>query len=108
VEADLDAWMTRLAGGDRSAFDPIYSALRPRARALAAARLRSPIADAFVPPGLSPWRVVFGMTLGVASIAIRRCSTLFFGESVGLLGGLLAGIVARSLARGVLSRASTR
>lgn len=44
-EADLDAWMTRLAGGDRSAFDPLYAALRPRARALAAARLRNPIAE---------------------------------------------------------------
>jgi hypothetical protein len=48
------------------------------------------------------------MTLGGASIAILRCSTLFFGESVGLVGGLLAGIVALSLARGVLSRASAR
>lgn len=44
-EADLDVWMTRLAGGDRSAFDPLYTALRPRAYALAAARFRSSLAE---------------------------------------------------------------
>jgi len=30
-EADLDELMARLANGDRSAFDPLYAALRPRA-----------------------------------------------------------------------------
>ena len=30
-EADLDELMARLANGDRSAFDPLYGALRPRA-----------------------------------------------------------------------------
>jgi RNA polymerase sigma factor (sigma-70 family) len=30
-EAELDALMTRLASGDRSAFAPLYEALRPRA-----------------------------------------------------------------------------
>ena len=30
-EADLDGWMSRLAGGDRSAFEPLYAALRVRA-----------------------------------------------------------------------------
>lgn len=44
-EAELDAWMNRLAGGDRTAFDPLYAALRPRAHALAARRLTRPLAD---------------------------------------------------------------
>ncbi|MBX3227819.1 MAG: RNA polymerase sigma factor [Labilithrix sp.] len=30
-EAELDEWMARLARGDRSAFDPLYAGLRPRA-----------------------------------------------------------------------------
>jgi RNA polymerase sigma factor (sigma-70 family) len=44
-EAELDAWMNRLAGGDRTAVDPLYAALRPRARALAGRRLPRPLAD---------------------------------------------------------------
>lgn len=38
-EADLDALMSRLARGDRAAFDPLYAALRPRAVRLATMRL---------------------------------------------------------------------
>jgi DNA-directed RNA polymerase specialized sigma24 family protein len=38
-EGDLDALMARLSRGDRSAFDPLYAALRPRAVRLARARL---------------------------------------------------------------------
>jgi RNA polymerase sigma-70 factor (ECF subfamily) len=38
-EAELDALMDRLSDGDRSAFDPIYAALRPRAVRFARARL---------------------------------------------------------------------
>ena len=38
-EADLDALMSRLSRGDRSAFEPLYGALRPRALRLARARL---------------------------------------------------------------------
>lgn len=75
---------------------------------LGAGALVGLVLASFVPLGPSPWRVAFGMALGVASIAILRCSTLFFGESLGLLVGLLAGIVALSLARGVHGRASTR
>lgn len=72
---------------------------------LGAGALVGLVLASFVPLGPSPWRVVSGMTIGVASIAILRCSTLFLGESVGLLGGLLAGILVLSLVRGVLSRA---
>lgn len=38
-ESDLDALMARLANGDRSAFDPLFHALLPRAKRLAAARV---------------------------------------------------------------------
>jgi RNA polymerase sigma-70 factor (ECF subfamily) len=38
-EAELDELMTRLARGDRSAFDPLYAALRPRALRLVSMRL---------------------------------------------------------------------
>jgi RNA polymerase sigma-70 factor (ECF subfamily) len=38
-EADLDAWIARLAHGDRSAFEPLYAALLPRAMGLARMKL---------------------------------------------------------------------
>ena len=44
-EADLDAWMSRLANGDRSAFDPLYRALRVRARRFAQMRVGEEAAD---------------------------------------------------------------
>lgn len=43
-EADLDAWMSRLAGGDRSAFEPLYAALRVRALRFARMRVGEQIA----------------------------------------------------------------
>ena len=54
---------------------------------------------AFVPLGAARHRTAAGMVLGVASVAILRCSTLFAAEAVGLLGGLLAGVVAATVAR---------
>ncbi len=45
-EAELDAWMDRLAEGDRSAFDPLFAELRPRAVRLARLRLGSRFGDA--------------------------------------------------------------
>ena len=44
-ERELDVLMTRLADGDRSAFDPLFAALHPRAVALARLRLESSDAD---------------------------------------------------------------
>lgn len=61
----------------------------------------------FVPAGAGRWRTAGGMGVGVASVAILRCSTLFLGEATGLLGGLLAGLAAASMARAILAR-STR
>jgi hypothetical protein len=48
-----------------------------------------------------------GMSLGVTSIAVLRCSTLFAGEALGLVGGLLAGLLAASAAKVVLGRRAT-
>jgi RNA polymerase sigma-70 factor (ECF subfamily) len=44
-EAELDALMSRLAAGDRSAFAPLYASLRPRARRLVARRRGAAHAD---------------------------------------------------------------
>lgn len=44
-EAELDALMARLAEGDRSAFDPLFSALRPRAVRVARMRVDPQRAD---------------------------------------------------------------
>jgi hypothetical protein len=55
-----------------------------------------------LPGGGSRWRTAAGMSLGVASVAILRCSTLFVGEAAGLMAGLLAGVVAATMAKLVL------
>jgi len=52
-----------------------------------------------LPGGSSRWRTAAGMSLGVASVAILRCSTLFAGEAVGLMAGLIAGVVAATMAK---------
>jgi len=44
-EAELDALMARLAEGDRSVFDPLYRALRPRALGVARRSLAPDVAD---------------------------------------------------------------
>jgi hypothetical protein len=59
---------------------------------------------AFVPLGPARVRTAAGMALGVASVAILRCSTLFIGEAFGLLGGLVAGVAGAALAQSVLRR----
>lgn len=59
---------------------------------------------AFVPLGAARVRTASGMALGIASVAILRCSTLFLGEAIGLLGGLLAGVAAAALAQAMLRR----
>lgn len=45
AENELDAWMARLADGDRDAFDPLFRALLPRALRLARRRLPKELAD---------------------------------------------------------------
>lgn len=63
---------------------------------------------AVVPFGkASWWRTATGMALGMASMAIVRCASLFVGEAVGLLGGLTAGVVAASLAKSLLRARAT-
>jgi hypothetical protein len=57
---------------------------------------------AFVPTGASRWRTAGGMALGVASVAILRCATLFAGEAIGLVGGLVVGVLAATIARRVV------
>ena len=49
----------------------------------------------------------FGMLLGVTSVAVVRCSILFAGEALGLLGGMAATLLAASLARTILERTRT-
>jgi hypothetical protein len=48
-----------------------------------------------------------GLILGVASVAITRCSMLYVGEAIGLFGGLTAGVIATGLARAWLDRPRT-
>lgn len=45
-----------------------------------------------------------GMMLGVASVAVLKCTALFLGETLGLLGGLVAGITAVSFASAWIDR----
>lgn len=50
------------------------------------------------------WWSALGVALGMASVAVLKCASLFAGEALGLLGGLLAGVVVTSVARGVIER----
>jgi hypothetical protein len=63
---------------------------------------------ALVPVKRESWpQAAGGMALGAASIAVLRCASLFAGEAIGLVGGLLAGLVAASAARALLRRNAT-
>ncbi len=46
-----------------------------------------------------------GMLAGVLSVAVLRCSPLFLGEALGLLGGVSAGVVVAACARARLEAA---
>jgi hypothetical protein len=48
------------------------------------------------------------MVLGVGSVAALRCGALLFGEAAGLIGGLVAGVVAANLARAWMDRGQAR
>lgn len=51
---------------------------------------------------------VLGMVVGIAAIAPLKCSTLLAGEALGLVGGLLAGVLAASAMRMVVGRWTVR
>jgi hypothetical protein len=53
------------------------------------------------------WEAPAGMLLGITSLAILRCSSLFIGEAIGLLGGIAAGVTAANLARLAVLRLRT-
>lgn len=64
------------------------------------------IFGALVPAGASRWQTAGGIALGVASVAVLRCSTLFVGEALGLVGGIAAGVLAGAFARRLAPRAA--
>jgi len=47
------------------------------------------------------WRTALGIALGMTSVAVLKCATLFAGEAIGLLGGLAVGVAAVSAARAI-------
>ncbi len=76
---------------------------------LAAGGVVGVVVAAFVPFGRdSWWRTATGMVLGVASVAIFKCATLFAGEAIGLVGGIAAGLIAACAARSVVQRRPAR
>jgi len=55
---------------------------------------------AAVPFGKSNWwRAALGITLGMGSIAVVKCATLFAGEALGLAGGLVGGVAVVAVAK---------
>jgi hypothetical protein len=45
-------------------------------------------------PNVDRWRTAAGMAIAAVSLASLRCSGLILGETVGLVGGLVVGILA--------------
>ena len=116
------AWLGFLGGA--ATFALPMSILRP----CCAGRVMEPGADCCTMPGMcvlagaivglalatlvpvtrASWpKAAGGLALGAASIATLRCSSLFAGEALGLVGGLLAGLVAATAARALLRRDAT-
>lgn len=64
---------------------------------------------ALVPVTRESWpKVAGGMVLGAASVAVLRCASLFAGEALGLVGGLLVGLAVASAAKAqIIRRART-
>ncbi len=52
------------------------------------------------------WRTACGIALGMASVAVMKCTTLFAGEAAGLVGGLAAGVAVVAAARALIARRS--
>jgi DNA-directed RNA polymerase specialized sigma24 family protein len=73
-EAELDALMARLSDGDRTAFDPLYRELRPRALRAARRSLAPDVADDVAQCALE--RVFFRASEFDAS---RACLPWFYG-----------------------------
>ena len=46
-----------------------------------------------------------GLMMGVIALAGFKCSALFFGEALGLLGGVFAGVIAMSILRALTASA---
>lgn len=59
---------------------------------------------ALLPAGTARWRAAGGTALGVVSVAILRCSTLFAAEALGLVGGLAVGMLVATLGRSIVVR----
>jgi hypothetical protein len=53
------------------------------------------------------WRTATGVSVGLSSVAILKCTTLFAGEAFGLVGGLLAGVMLATAAKAVAQRRLT-
>jgi hypothetical protein len=58
--------------------------------------------------GPKPREVVLGMVIGIGAVAPLKCSVLLVGEAAGLVGGLLAGVLAASAVQLALGRWTVR
>jgi hypothetical protein len=62
----------------------------------------------FLPTTGKRGETVAGMVLGMAAVAPMKCTTLVAGEALGLVGGLLAGVLAVTMVRAVVGRLALR
>lgn len=71
---------------------------------LGAGALVGVVLAAVVPFGkASWWRTALGIALGMASVAVMKCATLFAGEAIGLAGGLAVGVAVVAAAKVALA-----
>jgi hypothetical protein len=54
------------------------------------------------------WRTALGIALGMASVAVVKCTSLFAGEAVGLAGGLAGGVLVVAIAKAALASRARR
>jgi len=72
---------------------------------LGAGALVGIVLAAAVPLGKTNWwQAACGIALGMASVAVVKCTTLFAGEAAGLVGGLAAGVAVVAVAKLALAR----
>lgn len=95
-----------VVGGLAAMIVPL-SILRPDDCAKPECCLEVGVAIGLLIAAIVPVRKWSGLVLGVASVAMLRCSALYAGEAIGLVAGSIAGVLVMSAARSIYSKVTS-